>query len=139
MRAKLGIVVFPSIWCRNKALFLADIAGAPHADKAAFDQVIRYFVMEGKGFSKDSQVVGIATDHLDEAVLARHQRLIVDATRIRLAKARLTPLGEKPLGGRHMLEPVNLMLIGHAVWCAINDHGGLIQGLLNLISGLHAQ
>src|SRR5712691_4027655 len=40
MRAKLRIVMFPSLWRRNKTLRLAEIARAPHADKAAFKQII---------------------------------------------------------------------------------------------------
>src|SRR5262249_44148623 len=36
MCAKLRLVVFPSLWRRNKTLGLADITGAPPADKAAF-------------------------------------------------------------------------------------------------------
>ena len=83
--------------------------------------------------------MGIATHDLDEAVLPRHQCRIVDATRIRLAKPKFAPLGEKPLGGRHMLEPVNFMLIRHAVRRAINHHSGLIHGLLDLVGRLHAQ
>ena len=98
MRAKLGIVVFPSLWRRNKTLFLADIAGASHADKAAFKQVIGGFVMQGQGFREHSEVVGVTTDDLDETIFSRHQCCIVDATRIRLPKPKFTPLGEKSLG-----------------------------------------
>jgi hypothetical protein len=36
-----------------------------------------------------------------------------------------------------MLEPVNFMLIRHAVRGAINDDGGLIESLLDLIGRLH--
>ena len=50
MRAKLRIVMFPSLWRRNKTLCLAEITGAPHTDKAAFKQVIGGFVMQGQGF-----------------------------------------------------------------------------------------
>src|SRR5207237_4316029 len=91
MRAKLGIVMFPSLWRRNKTLFLADITGAPHADKAAFKQVIAGFVMQGQGFREHSEVVRVTTDDLDETILPRHQGCIVDATRIRLPKPEFTP------------------------------------------------
>src|SRR5438128_9106410 len=107
MRAKLGIVMFPSLWRRNKTLFLANITGAPHADKAAFQQVIGSFVMQSQGFREHREVVRVTTDDLDETIVPRQQCGIVDATRIRLPKPKFTPLGEKPLGRRHMLEPVN--------------------------------
>src|SRR5215510_8290078 len=125
MCAKLGIFVFPSLWRRNKTLFLANIAGASHADKATFKQVIGGFVMQCQGFRKHSEVVGVTTDDLDETVFPRHQRGIVDATRVRLPKPKFAPLGEKSLGCRHMLEPVNFMLIRHAVWRAINNDSAL--------------
>src|SRR4029453_853361 len=139
MRAKLGIIVFPSLWRRNKTLFLADITGASHTDKAAFKQIIGGFVMQCQGFRKHSEVVGVTTDDLDETVFPRHQCCIVDATRIRLAKPKFAPLGEKSLGCRHMLEPVNFMLIRHAVRRAINNDSGLVHGLLDLIGGLHTE
>ena len=41
--------------------------------------------------------MGIATDHLHEAILTRHERLIVDAAGVHLAKARLAALGNKAL------------------------------------------
>src|SRR5215468_4603033 len=129
MRAKLRIVMFPSLWRCNKTLFLADITGAPHADKAAFKQVIGGLVMQGQGFREHSEVVRVTTDDLDETIFPRHQCCIVDATRIWLPKPEFTPLGEKSLGRRHMLEPVNLMLIRHAIRRAINNHSGLFHGL----------
>ena len=96
MRAKLGIFVFPGLGGRDKTLFLANITGTSHADKAAFEQVIRRFLSECEGFRQDGQIVSITAHDLNEAILLRHQRPIVDATRIRLAKARLAPLSEKP-------------------------------------------
>src|SRR5712691_4517469 len=126
MRPEPGIVVFPSFRRRNKTLFLTDITRAPHADKAAFDQIVGGFVMECQGFSEDSEVMGVTTDDLDKTIFAWYERFIIDTTGIRLSKSSLTALGEKPLGHRHMLEPVNFMLISHTVRGAINDYRGLI-------------
>ena len=139
MRPEPGIVVFPSFRRRNKALFLTDITGAPHADKAAFEQIVGVFVMECQGFSEDGEVMGVTTDDLDETIFTWYERFIVDTARIRFPKSSLTALGEKPLGYRHMLEPVNFMLIRHAVRSAIDDYRGLIQSLLDLVSGLHTK
>src|SRR5262245_46769118 len=83
--------------------------------------------------------MSIAAHDLNEAIVLGHQRPIVDATRIWLAKACLAPLSEKPHGGGHMLKPVNFMLIGHAVRSAINHYRRLIQSLLDLIGRLHTQ
>ena len=98
MCAKLGIFMFTSLWSCNKALFLANITGAPHTDKAAFEQVVGGFVMQGQGFREHSEVMGVTTDNLDETIFPRHQGRIVDATRIGFAKAKLASLGEKTFG-----------------------------------------
>src|SRR5215510_938288 len=66
MRAKLGIVVFPSFGSCNKTPLLTNIAGAPHTDEVSLDEVVWSFVMECQSLREDGQVVGVAAHDLNE-------------------------------------------------------------------------
>src|SRR6266540_5067389 len=116
MRAKLGIFVFPSFRSCDKAPFLTNIAGTPHTHKVSLDEVVWVFLMERRRLSEDGQVVGVAAHDLNEAVLAGYQRDIVDPVSIRLAKTKLAPLRQKPLGRGHVMEPVNFVLVSKYIW-----------------------
>ncbi len=72
-------------------------------------------------------VVGVAADDLDEAVLAGDEGLVVDAAGVRLAEAELAPLGEEALGTGEAF--VILLLVLVARRGAVDDHGGPFQGL----------
>ena len=83
--------------------------------------------------------MGIATDHLHEAILTRHERLIIDAAGVHLAKARLTALGNKALRPGQLLVPVTFVGESQSIRSTIDDHRGLGQGLLGRVDRLQAQ
>src|SRR5262249_35931675 len=81
----------------------------------------------------------IATDHLHEAILTRHERLIVDAAGIHLAKARLAALGNKALGPGQLLVPVTFVGESQSIRGTIDHYRSLGSGLLGRVDMLQAQ
>ena len=74
--------MFAGFWRGDKVFLLTDIGGTPHTQKVPLDQIIWGFVLQCQGLDQDRQVMGITTDHLQKAVLIRHQGCIVDAMRL---------------------------------------------------------
>jgi len=64
------------------------------ADEGASLERVAAVRLPAQRLDQGGDVVGVAGDDLDEAILAGHQRLVVDAPRVRLAEAELAPLGE---------------------------------------------
>ena len=139
VRAKLHVPILADFRRWNKVLVLTEIGGAPHAHEAPIDQVVRAFVVQRQGIDQDRQVMGVTTDHLEKAIRARHQGGIVDAMRIHLAKAKLAPLGDEPLGVGQVFVPVALVLQPQALRRTIDHHRRLCQGFLTGIGGLHTE
>jgi hypothetical protein len=83
--------------------------------------------------------VGIATDHLHEAILTRYKRLIVDAAGVHLAKAGLTALSDKALRPRQMLVPIAFVGESQSIRGTIDYYRSLGQRLLGRVSRLQAQ
>ena len=62
---------------------------------------------------------------------------LVDAAGVGLAEAELAPLGEEPLGAAQALVVLLLVLVARR--CAVDDHGGPLQGLPGLEAHLVPQ
>ena len=98
MGSEFGVVVATHLRGGDKALFLADVAGAPQTDKTSFNQIIGRFIVQGDGVDENGQIVRVATDDLYETVLVRHEGSVVYAARIHFAETEFAPLGNKPMG-----------------------------------------
>jgi hypothetical protein len=86
---------------------------------------------------ESGDVVRVAGDDLDEAVLAGHEHLFIDAASVRLAEIVFAPLGEEALGAAEVLVEFLLVLVARRR--AVDDHGGPLEGLLRLEAHLMAQ
>src|SRR5215467_2721713 len=83
--------------------------------------------------------MGIATDYLRKAILTRHERLVVDAAGVHLAKASLAALGNKTLRPGQLLVPVTFVGESQAIRGTIDYHCGLGQSLLSRVGRLQTQ
>src|SRR6185369_7221107 len=112
-----------------------DVVRPPHADEGPLVQgvfLVRPLVADRLDQGRD--VVRVAGDDLDEAVLARDQDLVVDAAGVRLAEAELAPLGEEALGtGEPFVELLLVLIAGRR---AVDHHGGAFQRLAGVVAHL---
>ena len=76
---------------------------ATHADEDALVQRVVAVLLVAEGLDQRRDVVRVARDDLHEVVVARDQRLVVDAPGVGLAEAELAPLREVPLRPRQAL------------------------------------
>ncbi len=90
-----------------------------------------------EGLDQGGDVVGVAGDDLHEAVLAGHQRLVVDAARVGLAEAELAALGEEAGGALEAVVDLALVLV--AGRRAVDDYARPRQGLTGLEAHLVTQ
>src|SRR5436305_11022522 len=135
--AEVGVVVLADVGGRHVAVRLRDVVRPPHADEGAPLQAEVPAAVVADGLDQGRDVVGVAGDDLDEAVLAGHQDLLIDAAGVGLAEAELAPLGEEALGAGQVL--VHLLLVLVAGPRAVDDHGGPLQGFLGLETHLVPQ
>ncbi len=77
----------------------------------------------------------VAGDDLEEAVLARDERLVVDAHRVHLSEAELAPLRQKSAGSRDLLVDLLVLVAGRS---AVDDDRGPLEGGLGVVEHLVA-
>src|ERR1043165_1639647 len=125
MRAELRVVVLAGLGGGHEALGVGDVVRAAHADEAAAREA-HLPVTQGKGLEEHGDVVRVAGDDLDEAVVgALH--LVVDAARVRLAEAELGALREEALRPAAALVVLGLVVVARRR--AVDDDGGAIERL----------
>ncbi len=87
-----------------------------------------------QGLDEGGDVVGVARHHLDEAVVAWDQRLVVDAAGVGLAEAELAALGEKAHRPVELLVERGLVLVARRR--AIDDDRRALERLFGLVVDL---
>ena len=102
----------------------------------AIEARIRVAVV-GEGLDQGGNVVRVARHDLEEAVVARNQRLVVDATRVGLAEPQLAALGDKALGAVEVAVVLLLHLVSGRG--AVQDHGGALERFTRLVADLVTQ
>src|SRR5262249_44673190 len=116
MRSEFRIVVLPGGGSGRKARVLRHVVGPPHAHEAAALENRTLGAVLPERLDEGGDVVGIARDDLQKAILSGNERLVVDSHRIRLAEAELAALRQKALGTREgLIELLVLVAGGSAV------------------------
>ena len=115
---------------RNKALLLGHVIRPPHADESAPLESHAAVLFAGQSLEQRGDVVSVAGDDLDEAVLTGNQRLVIDAASVGLAEALLRALCQETLGSRQRAVVVLFPLITDRR--AVDDHGRALERLVGI-------
>src|SRR5262245_58057611 len=137
MGAELSIIVFSRFRGGNKIPFLAQIVGPAHANEASLVKVIFLFRSQRDGVDEHCEIMGIATDDLDEIVLAFDQSLIIDTASVHLAKTVFAALGDETAAVVSVFI-IKFLLVFIAYRSAVNDDAGSLNGFFGFEGRLHS-
>src|SRR5262245_19885558 len=115
---------------------LADIVGAPHANKPAFVKIVFLLATQGDRVDQDGKVVRVAAHNLNELILGAFQCFVVDPARIHLAEAEFTSLGDEsaPVIGVALVVFFFVLVSDRR---AVDDNAGIFESLFSLIMRFH--
>src|SRR5437763_1783245 len=123
MGPEFGVVVLARFRGSDEVLRVGDVVRPAHADEAAGIE-IRLAVFPTDGFEQNGDVVRVARDDLNEAIVGR-DHLVVDSARVGLTESELRTL--RKVTARSLAALVVLVLVFQASRSAVDNNRGALN------------